>query len=209
MIEAHRVFDAMGAELMVIHDGRAHPDIHEFGHAIWQTIRDRCVVESERGFVQCVLGLNQDTITSLAQATEQQIDRLCLRTVLSFKFDLNEQRIIHELNQKKCDTFASNKILIQRNERTEIAETYLHLMHSLAAQDHVEAALVFGFSPRLTLALSKASFKNIRSVAKSIEAPFRIRFNEWLIPKLLSDECPVLYTTMLYQQVFSSSISKG
>lgn len=207
MIEAHKIFDAMSAELMVIHDGTTNPDIHEFGHAIWQTIRERCVVESERGFVRCVLGLNQETIMALAQTTEQQIDRLCLRTVLSFKFDLNESRIIHQLNQKH-DNLSSNKILIQRNEKTEIAETYLHLMQNLAAQDFVEAALVFGFSSRLTLALSKASFRNIRSVAKSIEAPFRLRFNESLIPKLLSDECPVLYTTMLYQQVFSSSTSK-
>jgi|LSQX01.1.fsa_nt_gb hypothetical protein len=207
MIEAHRIFDAMGAELMVIHDGKINPDIHEFSHAIWQTIRERCQVECDQGFVRCVLGLNQNSIAALADATEQQIDRLCLRTVLNFKFDLNETRIIQLLNQR-YEGFSANKILIQTCEESEIAEAYLHLMHNVAKNDYVEAALIFGFSPRLTLALSKTSFRTIRSVARSIEAPFRLRFNEWLIPKLLSDECPVIYTTMLYQQVFSSSSCK-
>lgn len=205
MIESTRIFETMSAELMTVHDGKVDPNIHEFGHAIWGTIKDSCMSEKQE-LARYVLGLRSETVQAITDASSEQLDRLCLRTALSFKFDLNETKLIEQLNARNDNE--SSRILIEHEQRTEIAETYLHLIQQAAAKDFVEAALAFGFTTRLTLAMSRASFKRIRQVARTSEALFKLRFNEGLIPKLLSEECPVLYTTMLYQQVFSSSVSK-
>lgn len=168
-------------EAIAISERRPDQDLREFDLTLWSVLSALC--NNNPDYASRTFGLTAEALSTLANATTQQLSRLSSGVVLSFMLATPEDRIL-KLLAAEYEPIISSAENSENFGQFDIA--YWLLMKS-AANRHSKSVISasFGVSRVLVSAVAEATDNQLRHVAQSTCTVLGLRFSSVLIPSLI------------------------
>lgn len=195
MIE-NRMIESWDDDAISLLDPQPIVDLYEFDLTLWKLVS--LASSEEPGHTARLFGLHPSTVSLLAEADPDRLDRLASGSILSFSLQATSDEINSQIQQSYYPA-----VLIS-HEPDRFSIQFWSLVRELALKDPLVASQQFAIPRPLAKKIAKMTSSQICHLASRLTATFTFRFSEKLIVDLLTcaeDELRYYLSLKLQQSV--------
>jgi len=179
---------------------RQTKEIYALNYSLWCFLHDAS--RENLHTVRRSFDLSIETFDTIAQFSDQRLQRLCSETLVFFSIKEHEAMVLAELS-----AFPDDSVDLELGYATAFSQLWWLSLARMAASDPLMSTQVFGISAQFAEHIASIPIQHIMQFSASKNVAFNLRFDPSYVKSILSSQnVPAHLFLKIHQQALSRSV---
>jgi len=176
---------------------RQTEEIYALNYSLWRFLYDAS--RESLHTVRRSFDFSIETFDTIAQFSDQRLQRLCSETLVFFSIKENEALVLAEIS-----TFPGDSVDLERGYTTAFSQLWWLSLARMAASDPLMSTQIFGISAQFAEQIAAIPMQHIMQFCAVKKVAFNLRFDPAYVKPILSSQnvSPHLFLK-IHQQALS------